>query len=179
MTDLCEYGTYKSNNTRLRRTVSHCDDLHKIRTKRAGIRRQSRVAVCSQGKSPADVRKTRIALRSLDLCLYELSNEADVLPTCLESRDNPGRLNFSVAYDSENMCLTVCVLDAKLSTETMVEEGVASPHPKWCSAMKMRKKLQDIQGPDSCVVVRICEKDGSVVDKSTRICKNTLQPFYA
>ncbi len=114
-------------------------------------------------------------MKSLDLCLYELSGESE-LPVCLQSRENQGRLNFSVAYDEQNSCLTICILDAKLSADNLVDVNV-SPHPNWCGPVGFKKKT-DSTGLDSCVVVKLYEPDDNIRQQCTRTCKNTLEPFY-
>ncbi len=58
---------------------------------------------------------SEIHMKSLDLCMYEMENQGeDDVPVGLMSQNSRGRLSFSLAYDVENECLTVCILEARL-----------------------------------------------------------------
>ena len=120
-----------------------------------------------------------INLHSLDLCLYELDNEKEKPFTCIMSQESRGRLCFSVAFDIENRCLTVCILEARLCDELNTIPSPITPIPaaSWCQSMGF-KKTKKKQGLDTRVFMKVHKDDGTCWEQSTKTCKNTLNPVY-
>lgn len=120
-----------------------------------------------------------VNLQFLDLRLPEEKSAQQKTPvlTSLSSQESLGRLSFSVAYDMENKCLTVCILTAQLSERLLPQMSLNSPQPRWCKAVIIDKKKKR-KGPDTCVILKLEKPTGAPLEYSSRTCKNTLQPSY-
>ena len=172
------YGNIES--AKYKKSISYCGIFEEC--EKENIIPQSKLEIRSQSLSASNLFWARkhmgfINLQSLDLCLYELESEREKSLVRMMSQDSQGRLCFSVAFDVENRCLTVCILEAKLSTEFNYVTSPSTPNPIWCQTASFKKNRKK-QGPDTRVFMKLNKLDGSCLQQSTKSCRNTLEPVY-
>ena len=173
-------GDRSIESVKYKKSISYCGIFDQC--EKENIICQSQFEIRSQSLSAPNLFWARkqmglLNLQSLDLRLYEPEIKKEKPLVRMISQDSQGRLCFSVAFDVENRCLTVCILEAKLSAEFNYVTSPTTPNPKWCQTTGFKKNRKK-QGPDTRIFMKLNKLDGSCLQQSTKTCRNTLEPVY-